>query len=91
MESVPGAIATGLSICSYVMGRTGEELREFNDDNPVATAPGTDLASNVDSWLSVAAHNDIRRNLSAFPITETELKLIAAAASIGLNSRPKNG
>ncbi len=29
------------------------------------------------------------RSLSAFVITDTELKLIAAAAIIGLNSRPK--
>ena len=32
-----------------------------------------------------------RFNLSAFNITETELKLIAAAAMMGESSRPKNG
>ena len=32
-----------------------------------------------------------RRRRSAFAITETELRLIAAAAIIGLSSRPKNG
>ena len=32
-----------------------------------------------------------RRSLSALPMTETELKLIAAAAIIGDSSRPKNG
>jgi hypothetical protein len=32
-----------------------------------------------------------RRNRSALPTTETELRLIAAAAIIGLSSRPKNG
>lgn len=31
------------------------------------------------------------RSLSALPMTETELKLIAAAASIGLSSSPKTG
>jgi hypothetical protein len=31
------------------------------------------------------------RNLSEFEITDTELKLMAAAAMIGLNSSPKNG
>ncbi len=31
------------------------------------------------------------RSLSALVITETELKLMAAAAMIGLSSRPKNG
>ena len=30
-------------------------------------------------------------NLSAFPTTETELKLMAAAANMGLNKIPKNG
>jgi hypothetical protein len=30
-------------------------------------------------------------NLKAFPITLTELKLMAAAASIGLSKIPKNG
>jgi len=31
------------------------------------------------------------RNRSAFPMTETELKLMAAAAIMGLKSRPKDG
>src|SRR5258708_2077782 len=37
------------------------------------------------------AQTAARFNLSAFVITETELKLIAAAAIIGLRSQPKNG
>ena len=41
--------------------------------------------------IKVQSHNLMRRNRNAFPITDTELKLIAAAASIGLNSNPKNG
>ncbi len=36
-------------------------------------------------------HSFALRSRSAFPITETELKLMAAAAIIGLNSSPKNG
>ena len=31
------------------------------------------------------------RNLNEFPITETELKLIAVPAITGLKSKPKNG
>ena len=31
------------------------------------------------------------RSRNEFVITETELKLMAAAARIGLNNRPKNG
>ena len=36
-------------------------------------------------------HTRTLRNRSAFPITETELKLIAAAAIIGLGRMPKKG
>ena len=36
-------------------------------------------------------YNLIRRSRSAFAITETELKLIAAPAIIGLRRTPKNG
>jgi hypothetical protein len=32
-----------------------------------------------------------RRNRSAFAMTDTELKVIAALAIIGLKSKPKNG
>jgi hypothetical protein len=39
----------------------------------------------------VVRYNWARRKRSEFPITETELKLIAAAAIIGLKRRPKNG
>jgi len=36
-------------------------------------------------------HSLIRRNRSAFAITETELNVMAALAMIGLNRSPKNG
>jgi len=36
-------------------------------------------------------YNFTLRSLSEFVITDTELKLIAAAAKIGLSSNPKNG
>ena len=36
-------------------------------------------------------HNFTRLNLNAFVITDTELKLIAAAAMIGESKIPKNG
>ena len=38
-----------------------------------------------------AIHSFVARSLSAFVITETELKLIAAAAIMGLSNNPKNG
>ena len=56
---------------------------------PSAHADGTDPAHHV--YSSLSAHNDARRKRSALAITETELKLIAAAASTGLKSKPKNG
>ena len=37
------------------------------------------------------AHSTARLSRSAFPITDTELTLIAAAAIIGDSSRPTNG
>ncbi len=37
------------------------------------------------------SYNLTARNLSEFVITDTELKLMAAAAIIGLSSSPKNG
>ena len=36
-------------------------------------------------------HSFTRLSLSAFVITDTELKLIAAAAMIGESNKPKNG
>jgi hypothetical protein len=36
-------------------------------------------------------HNRTDRNLNALPMTETELKLMAAAAIMGLSSKPKYG
>ena len=36
-------------------------------------------------------HSCTRRSRRALPMTDTELKVIAALAIIGLSSRPKNG
>jgi hypothetical protein len=44
---------------------------------------------NVDGRQS--PHNRVKRNRSALPITETELKLMAAAATIGLSNKPNAG
>jgi hypothetical protein len=45
-------------------------------------------------FIAIAApsvHASTRRSLRAFPTTDTELKLIAAAAMTGLRRSPKNG
>jgi hypothetical protein len=39
----------------------------------------------------LVAHRLTRRNRNALPITDTELKLMAAAAIMGDSSRPKKG
>src|SRR5579863_1429145 len=43
------------------------------------------------SYIAASSQRRACRNLSAFPITETELRLIAALAIIGDNSHPKMG
>ena len=45
----------------------------------------------VPSGMRRIGHSFVFLNRSAFEMTETELKLIAAPASMGLSSRPKNG
>lgn len=46
---------------------------------------------NVSGLQSNRAYIAERFSRKAFAITETELKLIAAAAIMGLSSKPKNG
>ena len=41
--------------------------------------------------LKSASYNSTRRRRSAFPTTDSELKVIAALAQMGLISRPMNG
>jgi hypothetical protein len=48
-------------------------------------------AADVARKAAVPTHSRTKRSLSAFVITETELKLIAAAATIGLSNRPNAG
>ena len=54
------------------------------------TEDGHEFDPDETSWDDVPYSRRVR-SLSAFPITETELKLIAALASIGLSERPRNG
>ena len=48
---------------------------------------------NIDKESTCSDHLDFHllRSRNALPITDTELKLIAAAANIGLNVIPNNG
>jgi len=53
--------------------------------------PSAETTNAVADNFSPTRHNDARLSRKALPITETELKLIAAAAIIGLRRIPKNG
>ena len=55
-----------------------------------ATGAGL-LAQSLVRTIRLLTQIAARRSRSEFAITETELKLIAAAAIIGLNRIPKNG
>ncbi len=62
---------------------------------PLASSGGPRRHHTV-TWAITAtsaalAQREARRNRSAFATTETELKLMAAAAMIGLSRTPKNG
>ncbi len=46
---------------------------------------------NTDLEVAGRDQSSTRRNRKALPMTDTELKLIAAAAIIGLSRRPKKG
>ncbi len=56
-----------------------------------ADSPLPDEAHDTSIRRGASRHSVTRRRRNALPITDTELKLIAAAAIIGLNSNPKNG
>ena len=64
--------------------RIGGVLREPSKFAKIAQLSGTDFQNKIVQSL-------IDRSRSAFAITVTELKLIAAPAIIGLRRTPKNG
>ena len=57
-----------------------EQQHRRGPDGPWAVVPTDGLC-----------HTSTYRRRKAFAITETELKLMAAAAIIGLNNNPRNG
>lgn len=58
------------------------------DGAGAAAVAGTDNGSNQ---IAGANYKVTLRSRNAFAITETELKLMAAPAMMGLRRRPKNG
>ena len=69
-------------------GETGRSVQKI--DGPLNGLMFID-SSRYRSRIEALSHSCARRNRSALNITETELKLIAAAAMIGESSRPKKG
>ena len=67
--------------------------REMNKSGRYCS--GRRIARCSNAWdeesLPTAIHSFVVRSLSALAITETELKLMAAAANIGFRSSPKSG
>ena len=49
------------------------------------------LANNRPEWLVASGYSSTFRRRKEFVMTETELKLMAAAAIIGLSRMPKRG
>ena len=52
---------------------------------------GPECPSYITPRTRLRSHSGVFRSRSALVITETELKLIAAAARIGLSNNPKKG
>ena len=50
-----------------------------------------DVAALLVGLAARSSESSVRRRRSALPMTDTELKLIAAAAIIGLSRSPKTG
>jgi hypothetical protein len=58
---------------------------------PPSMTLGTSSGGRYKVKTGRAIHSFTRRSRRAFEITETELKVMAALAMIGLSSKPKNG
>jgi len=69
-------------------GETGRSVQKI--DGPLNGLMFID-SSRYRSRIEALSHSCARCNRRALKITDTELKLIAAAAMIGESSRPKKG
>ncbi|GEM_PF-3184130 len=73
---------------SQVAGqRSNRNVHKVHEDCEYRATPQTPSAA----ILKTASHSFIRFSRIALAITDTELKLIAAAAMIGESSRPNTG
>src|ERR1039457_5085855 len=79
-----------LRLC-YTLDEGKESERETTNCPPKRVRSKHDDLLSVARSLSTLFYRRANRNRSEFAITDTELKLIAAAATIGLSSKPKAG
>ena len=77
------------TLLNYAFGLTRVKLRSNNGVRKLASLPSQIRFSNNDRLI--ALHSFAWRNRSALVITETELRLMAAPAMMGLRSTAKNG
>ncbi len=74
---------------TYIRGEVAADRQRVDAiGNRLAIADGV---SSTDPALRSGCQRRTRRSRKALLITDTELKLMAAAAMIGLSSRPVNG
>jgi hypothetical protein len=70
-------------------------LEHSKDSSEIVAAgtrgEGVTCLADIHEQFTLLAHSFIFRNRKALAMTETELRLIAAPAMIGLRSTPKNG
>jgi predicted DNA binding protein len=72
-------------------GESGHDLFVSSHPDTVRRATRRSDFRSLRFAVRSAIHSFARPSLREFPITETELKLIAAAAIMGLSNSPKNG
>ena len=81
------------SSADFHSGRQGTPAGVFyHRTRPAVLTRRTHIQAGVAAWAKlIACYRLMDRKRSALVTTETELKLIAAAAIIGLRSHPKTG
>ncbi len=88
---------TGLSLAQQLarggQGRPGSQHQQHQrPDDPAGQRPhGSSIRPPPRRARRDARHSRTRRSRSALPITDTELKVMAALAIMGLSSSPNEG
>ncbi len=92
LASVVVCLASGVGCMPMASSYANEDECEYEREaENVYWIHVSHFGLGLKTFLLSAFHTSALRNLRALPMTDTELKLIAAAASIGLSSNPKKG